>query len=170
MAETTRFCKFATIEFIYILHKSTKIRAMEKIILFLIIFGIGSLFEYLKKMKEKKAGLEGMADAPLPHSRKMPGRMTPIDAMTHSAAVPAPESTARTVSAQRPQQARNTTFLPGERLRNISHDNDIAATEPQESPAIGAITASDAPDPEREAHFQHWRQAIIDAEILQRKF
>lgn len=31
---------------------------MEKIILFLIIFGIGSLYEYIKQLREKRAGAE----------------------------------------------------------------------------------------------------------------
>lgn len=50
LAKRTIFPNFA--------YKITKNRAMEKIILFLIIFGIGSLYEYIKQLREKRAGAE----------------------------------------------------------------------------------------------------------------
>lgn len=152
---------------------------MEKIILFLIIFGIGSLYEYVKELNRKKARSEGNhTDAPRQSQRQrspfgmrfpeMPAMPSALRETPHPVYQPiVTEETGEEMSA----------FLPGEQISVARPEAQTAmsqgaepSSELKEESRIGSIADASQTDAELQAHYSHWRQAIIEAEIIQRKF
>ncbi len=139
---------------------------MEKLILFLIVFGIGSLFEYLKQKREQRA--DSHADkiaSPRATAVKEPRRQPRADKPAQPRRIPPlpqPEAAPatpqlRTVAAKAPRQPakeRGSIFNmpPGESM------SEAAAFAPQEQ------------DEQLQRHYERWRRAVIDSEILRRKF
>ncbi len=158
---------------------------MEKIILFLIVIGVGSLFEYLKKLRKERAD---SSRAARPQSRRpvifngftqfMNQAVSYTSSATDSFTVlssetPQVNATAETrcqQSKEKPGKSERKAFLPGE-----THES-ISVTEPLEIETLGEITAPSTTRTEQqdeasaEAHYRRWRQAIIDSEILRPKF
>lgn len=139
---------------------------MEKLILFLIVFGIGSLFEYLKQKREQRA--DGHVDkivSPRAAAVKKPRRQLRADKPAQPGRIPPlpqPEAAPatpqlRTVAAKTPRQPAKEggsifDMPPGENL------SEAAAFAPQEQ------------DEQLQRHYERWRRAVIDSEILRRKF
>lgn len=139
---------------------------MEKLILFLIVFGIGSLFEYLKQKREQRA--DSHADkiaSPRATAVKEPRRQPRADKPVQPRRIPPlpqPEAAPatpqlRTVAPKTPRQPAKEggsifDMPPGENL------SEAAAFAPQEQ------------DEQLQRHYERWRRAVIDSEILRRKF
>ncbi len=143
---------------------------MEKIIIYAFIIAIVALFEYTKK-RAQGAQSRKKVDTP---KRNVPpvaadweamfGPAQPIPAPArpaapqHQKATTAPEKPARPSTPPKPTQQ----FLPGEQTDEISLPMEA-------TPAPGTLTGSVSTQQNAE-HYARWRQAIIDAEVLQRKF
>lgn len=158
---------------------------MEKIILFLIIFGIGSLYEYIKQLREKRAGAEDAVaqqksrpqglegafrqffDAPAQRQKAVSPRQAARPARTERTA----ESIAPTASAPvapATTAGSRSAFLPGELLEMKAPVDDtpmeVAELEPVAPPADATENKALAD------HYARWRQAIIDTTIITPKF
>lgn len=156
---------------------------MEKIILFLIIFGIGSLYEYIKQLREKRAGAEdavaqqksrpqGLGEAfrqffDAPGQRQKPSspRQAARPAKTESAAdgvAPTASTPVATPAASR------SAFLPGELLEMKAPADDTPMEVAELEPV--APTADATQNKALADHYARWRQAIIDTTIITPKF
>lgn len=152
---------------------------MEKIILFLIVFGIGSLFEYLKKKgKERAESPRAATPRPTAHS----GNPTAINQflnLRYGLNVSNPTATVKPDEA--PVSEKEGTdnprtmpspFLPGERHAITVPETDDAQmelTELEELPEITDKRPTET-DSATAAHYERWRRAIIDTTILTPKF
>lgn len=182
LAERAIFLNFA--------YKITKNRAMEKIILFLIVFGIGSLYEYIKQLKEKRdradsaashqnrkpqGGIEGMFrqffEMAEPESRPAQAAGRPGPKRTADKAPAAPRITATpapSMAGNHTTAASGQTFIPGELLdmtpRAEEPPMEIAEPEILSAPVDETVSKAAA------EHYARWRQAIIDTTIITPKF
>lgn len=148
---------------------------MEKIIIYVIVIAIGILFEYIKKKSRNETASTPVKKAPKQQAynpflqfidttddnqKPAPAHVTipaPANDKTQSATSHKPKT--------HPQTKHNTDkssmpFLPGEQEISLSNPIDETPIEVS-SPKVPADVA---------AHYARWRQAILDAEILQRKF
>lgn len=156
---------------------------MEKIILFLIVFGIGSLFEYLKKMREKRADLSRAAQP----QRQRPVSFNGFTPFTRPEAsltstsfpgvvpktIPAENQAAATeprqpVREERSGKASPKSFLPGETHQSFSDTEPLEVATPDE--IASPVSGSEQQPAQIDEHYRRWRQAIIDSEILRPKF
>lgn len=167
MAISARFCNFVC--------KITKNRAMEKIILFLIVIGVSALFDYLgkrvKKGADKSRAHSSGHQSPYRQPKASPRPTTdmafqsiPRFPVEDPVLVMAPETESSTL---RPGPA--TSFLPGEVMEitepdSISEPSPISSIETDGSPILSVT------DNENADHFRRWRQAVIDSEILTPKY
>ncbi|MBD5353403.1 MAG: hypothetical protein HDR85_00590 [Bacteroides sp.] len=154
---------------------------MEKIIFFLIVFGIGSLFEYIKKLRQERADSSRAAETShqrsvnfkgfQPFSRKMASFMT----TAFPPASPEGESGASAKPSRNevPEQKKpRPAFLPGETIENISGSEplEVETFDEISTPELQSARQPDGDLTDTEAHYRRWRQAIIDSEILRPKF
>lgn len=139
---------------------------MEKLILFLIVFGIGSLFEYLKQKREQRADshVDKIA-SPRATAVKEPRRQPRADKPVQPRRIPPlpqPEAAPatpqlRTVAAKTPRQP-------------AKEGGSIFDMPPGESLSEAAVFAPPEQDEQLQQHYERWRRAVIDSEILRRKF
>ncbi len=162
---------------------------MEKIILFLIVFGIGSLYEYLKQMKEKKERAGSATSAKTDIKNAMARQKAEIQKMFNNLGgitpviAPIEATGAETATTQKTKThvtnkkenkkdiigktaKPRKSFLPGELLSASLITEGTENTNSKES----SITDNAAEEKSRSDHYERWRRAIIDSEILQRKF
>lgn len=144
---------------------------MKEIISILILFGLTSLFEYIKQMRKKRAESQ-RAESPSPR-RPEPVAMA---AMAVPAAFrmrpvhPAPERQYHeTKSSEEAPKDKNRSFLPGEAVAMSAPVADETPIEIVDLDAAPAVETGDAGSPAAR-HYERWRRAIIDAEILSPKF
>lgn len=152
---------------------------MEKIILFLIVFGIGSLFEYLKKRgKERAESPRAATPRPKAHS----GNQTALNQflnLRYGINVGNPTVTVKPDDAPVGEKEEtdslppmHSPFLPGERhavTMPKTDDAPMELTELEELPEITDRRPTET-DSATAAHYGRWRQAIIDTTILAPKF
>lgn len=127
---------------------------MEKIIIYAFIIAIVALFDYIKK-RAKGTQSPKKVNSPRPN-RPVPPDIQPMAVATQPISTPRQQPKPSTPPKQ-PQQ-----FLPGEEV-----DDMILPME--ETPKPETMTGERTSQQNAE-HYARWRQAIIDAEILQRKF
>lgn len=136
---------------------------MEKLILFLIVFGIGSLFEYLKQKREQRAdGHVNKIASPRAAAVKKPRRQLRADKPAQPGRIPPlpqPEAAQqlRTVAPKTPRQPADEGASIFD-LPSVESLSEAAAFAPQEQ------------DGQLQQHYERWRRAVIDSEILRRKF
>lgn len=164
---------------------------MEKIILFLIVFGIGSLYEYIRQLKEKRAKTAHAGKSPraatdseeapafqpfMSFNKMINNSLRDISRALEEQPRKAPEKPAPPVPAPAPLQTdsrqaakgKSREFLPGELL-------DIPAAEPDlpmeiaEPESIKPLAGENV-DKATAEHYARWRQAIIDTTIITPKF
>lgn len=139
---------------------------MEKLILFLIVFGIGSLFEYLKQKREQRADshVDKIA-SPRAAAVKKPHRQPRIDKPAQPQHMPPlPQTEAVPATARFRTAATKTPRQPAE------EGGSIFDMPPGESLSEAAIFAPPEQDEQLQRHYERWRRAVIDSEILRPKF
>lgn len=164
---------------------------MEKIILFLIVFGVGSLYEYIRQLREKRAkaghagtsrgAASGKGSSPalrplISFNQMMDSSLRDIRRTFESHPDETPEKPAPPASAplqpdSRPAAgAKGTTrgFLPGELPGIPAAEPDILMeiAEPETIKPLPGNTVDKA----TADHYARWRQAIIDTTIITPKF
>lgn len=143
--------------------RKTAQRAMEKLILFLIVFGIGSFYEYLKQKREKRAD-SAVSPNPAPLRRPKPVKTRPETIKPKPlSAPPVPDkakAAKKAVSSPKPKPGE---ILPEEGGSIFDMPQNRAESE-------SSIFAPPKRDKELQQHYERWRRAIIDSEIIQRKF
>ncbi|MDE6861104.1 MAG: hypothetical protein K2J65_11925 [Duncaniella sp.] len=144
---------------------------MEKIIIYAFIIAIGILFEYIKKRVrgDQSPNLKNQAkktDAPQPAAwqtmfSSAKSKIAPalrIERMSETRTDTSVKRQPRQDDIPEPPKQ----FLPGE-------DFGEMITPIEESPMSEPMQETNPPGNNAE-HYARWRQAILDAEILQRKF
>ncbi len=142
---------------------------MEKLILFLIVFGVGSFFEYLKKKREQRAdsvagkifgsaqASETKARTVAQNPRRKPKKVERKPPLPVSCVQTPADAGISRLSQQPPA-------LPDE-VGSIFDESPI-----DEAGKNQEVFASGKQEQDLSEHYQRWRRAIIDSEILQRKF
>ncbi len=136
---------------------------MEKIIIYALIIAIGVLFEYIKKRARGDQSSKPVSQTPKPiahvASKKPFAAAIPIVPPSPVKTLPKPVATvqAKPITNEQPKH-----FLPGEQVKEMTVKADDTAISDSNSGHL--IT------PDTSEHFARWRKAIIDAEIIQRKF
>ncbi|MCI8999287.1 MAG: hypothetical protein HFJ95_09920 [Muribaculaceae bacterium] len=137
---------------------------MEKIIIYVLIIAIGVLFDFIKKRARKTASSTSVNKSPTPQLQDSFQQFfalqdTPTERKSQSAKRPEPvqKQERKPVAKHQPSKP----FLPGE--------TEIALPAISDEPESIKVKERETP-PEVAAHYARWRQAILDAEILQRKF
>ena len=132
---------------------------MEKIIIYVIIIAAGVLFDFIKKRAHKSATSQQANKPPKPQAQFPLLQFSDLNIPRNK-----PETAPGRVIKQEPKKIKHdklsAPFLPGEKeisLPDITDDTPMEISK-QEVPADVA------------AHYARWRQAILDAESLQRKF
>ena len=161
---------------------------MKDIIIWIVFIAVGALWEFVGRKKGSSASdtpsasVGRAADRPAPASRSSvpaPYSGTSRPAPHNSSSRPAPYSgTSRPAPyTATPRPAPAYTPLPDSAkdmpLQQVEVLPDTPLTEPiplQDTPMSPDATVDDATRREREAHFRRWRQAIIDTQVLERKF
>lgn len=156
---------------------------MESIIIWIVIIVAGYVFEQLKKRAEQKKAEEEALDrhshmaksrsnAPASHPRETdrpihrpapamvakpaPFREKPQPAKQHSTS-PLPNRSATTVQAYKPLD------IPAD-------EAPMEVIEHIEEPERQTHASSQNADRSLSAHYARWRQAILDTQVLERKF
>lgn len=137
---------------------------MEKLILFLIVFGIGSFFEFLKQKKGQRTTKSVSQNRPPAAGRQLyntPAPQRPKQEIQKPVTIPTHRGNHEKPISFNPQPHRPV-VLPeeGESIFKNNEDSKPEAT----------AFSPQSQDRELSEHYEHWRRAIIDAEILQRKF
>lgn len=143
---------------------------MEKIIIYILIIAIGILFDFIKKRVRKSAASKPENKAPKPQIS------TPFLQFSNLQAAPMPTHPAPMTAS--PQEKTKKDKQKKEEIRRVQSQNAATPFLPGEQEISALTTVETAPiettqkeDPtDISAHYSRWRQAIIDAEILQRKF
>lgn len=136
---------------------------MEKLILFLIVFGIGSFYEYLKQKREKRAD-SAVSPNPAPLRRPKPVKIRPETMTAKQQSVPpVPDKVPKAKKADSAQKTESGVILPEEGGSIFDMPQNRAESE-------SSIFAPPKRDKELQQHYERWRRAIIDSEIIQRKF
>lgn len=140
---------------------------MEKIIIYVIIIAAGVLFDFIKKRARKSATSQQANKPPKPQAQFPLLQFSDLNIPRNKPElIPSDkhETAPGRVIKQEPEKIKHdklsAAFLPGEKeisLPDITDDTPMEISK-QEVPADVA------------AHYARWRQAILDAEILQRKF
>ena len=142
---------------------------MEKLILFLIVFGVGSFFEYLKKKREQRAdsvvdkifgagqASETAVQAEARKPKRKPKKTARKPPLPVSCVQPSADAGSSSLSQQPP-------VLPDEGGSIFDTPIDEDGTEQT------VFAPSGKQEQDLSEHYQRWRRAIIDSEILQRKF
>lgn len=142
---------------------------MEKLILFLIVFGIGSLFEYLKQKREQRA--DSHADkiaSPRAAAVKKPRRQPRADKPAQPGRIPPLPQPEAAQATQATQQLR--TVAPKTPRQPAKEGGSIFDMPPGENLSEAAAFAPQEQDEQLQRHYERWRRAVIDSEILRRKF
>ncbi len=144
---------------------------MEKIILYVLIIGGGLLFEFFKrKMKEKPAAPSSQSDnhrfPPAPSLFDEPGLTIPTPSQT-----PVQYVSTSTSHFLPGEQVESFTTPKAEKQRQKKAKSKSAPAKSGNTPdSASIIEAHNREEARRAAHYARWRQAIIDAQIIQRKF
>lgn len=145
---------------------------MEKIIIYAFIIAIGILFEYIKKRvrgdqspNSKKQAQKDEAPLPVPWQvmfDSAKSRIAPVMRMERMPETKTEASVKRQPRQDAAMPEPPKQFLPGEDISEI-------ITPIEETPVSEPMPEANPPADNTE-HYARWRQAILDAEILQRKF
>lgn len=125
---------------------------MEKIIIYALIIAIGVLYEFIKKRARGNRSRNQVLKSPSPYTTQ--SSSPSLESVFTAAPAPQPESAAlKPTSSPKP--------------KHTPKPKSILESQPTTEPA--SAPATDPADGLAE-HYAKWRQAIIDAEIIQRKF
>lgn len=150
---------------------------MEDIIIWIVILAIGAGVEFLKKKKAESKGDEDIQKA-TERKRQQP-RPAPFRAsggqqtFRARAAAPAPamHAAARTAEASVHAKPAPAGLHSSYRPLAITEVMDMTAATSADGPLMHDSPApASSGDRERDAHYARWRQAILDTQILERKF
>lgn len=140
---------------------------METIILWIVIIAVGAVWERIKKKADKDEQWRPPGTSPLPAPCDAPW------AQPHTKATAKPQRQAQSgtaAAAPKPKQAS----LPHayKPIKDTTPDNVMEIETLDED--NGTITAgskmTDQDIRARQAHYDRWRKAILDTQILERKF
>ncbi|WP_285823323.1 hypothetical protein [Duncaniella freteri] len=144
---------------------------MEDIIIWIVIIAVGMAIEFLKKKKaegDEDIQVTERKRQPRPASRPAPYRAPSVDNndVTDNGTPrhPIHPKPAPAQSGNQAQPVRHNPFRSS--YQPIAMSENMEAEISVEQPA--ATTAPS--DEERDAHYARWRQAILDTQILERKF
>ena len=152
---------------------------MEDIIIWIVILAIGAGVEFLKKKKAESKGDEDLQKA-TEHKRQQP-RPAPFRAsggqqtFRARAAAPAPAMHAAARPAEASVHAKPAPAGLHSSYRPLAITEEMDMDMTADTSAYGPLM-HDSPAPassgdrERDAHYARWRQAILDTQILERKF
>lgn len=125
---------------------------MEKIIIYALIIAIGVLYEFFKKRARGNSSRNRVVKSPSPYA-PMQSPSPSVKSEYASAPAPQPDSAMKPISAPKP--------------KHTPKPKSILESQPVRE----QTTVTDTESADRLAgHYAKWRQAIIDAEIIQRKF
>lgn len=142
---------------------------METIIIWIVIVAVGAVFEWVKK---KSASQEGGQSRPGSISRPAPCNTTwsvpTTDVDMTSKPQPQPQPQPRQTKAAKPAPAPAHAYQP---LANLSQNDDTplqveVLDDSDETAPVSPTREHDL----RTAHYDRWRKAILDTQILERKF
>ena len=133
---------------------------METIIIWIVIVAVGAAFEWVKK---KSASHEG--------GQSLPGSISRPTPCNEPWSVPEP-SKAATPQPQRPKAARPApapanVYKPPTNLPQ--NDTQLQVEVLDDSDGVAPAPSARELD-SRTAHYDRWRKAILDTQILERKF
>lgn len=142
---------------------------METIILWIVIIAVGAVWERIKKKADKDDQWQPPGTSPLPAPCDAPWAHPELTTPA-KASRPAPQRTAPTPASEKPKPAP----LPHayKPIQNTASDTvmEIETLDDDNNP-ITAESKMSAQDLEaRQAHYDRWRKAILDTQILERKF
>lgn len=152
---------------------------MEKIIIWVVLMVGAVLYEQIKKYLAEK-GKHSDEEKPKKRPRPVRQQMRPV--MNRPAPPPPPVATpvATPDDTGQPSSRFETPLARAARLRSLPAEGECALSEhhlhsgeTDEAPAAPAVDVAAATEEERkarEAHFARWRRAIVDTQILERKF
>lgn len=144
---------------------------MEDIIIWIVLIAIGALWEFVGKKKgESRSRTHSGTPAPAPFK--------PVAQSSSPApAKPVAQSTSPAKSSHFSQEKSRPVYKPmrvenDQELATVEILSDTPLTDTPLSIDTDTPTFSDAAQTasDREAHFRRWRQAIIDTQVLERKF
>lgn len=148
---------------------------MEKIIIWVVLMVGAVLYEQIKKYLAEK-GKHSDEEKPKKRPRPVRQQMRPV--MNRPAPPPPPD--AAPGDTGQPSGRFETPLARAARLRSLPAEGECALSEhhlhpvdTDEAPAAPAVDVAAATEEERkarEAHFARWRRAIVDTQILERKF
>lgn len=140
---------------------------METIILWIVIIAVGAVWERIKKKTDKDEQWRPPGTSPLPDPCDAPW------AHPHTKATATPQRQAQSDTAAatpKPKPAslphtykpiKDTTPDTVMEIETLDDDNNMITAESK-------MTAQDIKS--RQAHYDRWRKAILDTQILERKF
>lgn len=152
---------------------------MEKIIIWVVIAIGAVVYEQIKKYIFKKADCERDK---IRQSGMHPGGFDTSASRSVTLPPPPPmefEDTEEFEEFEEPEPGRRmeTPLARAARLRGLPEEGECALREhhlhqetDQEQPSEPIQTISEAEEASRAAHFDRWRRAVIDTQILERKF
>ncbi len=148
---------------------------MEKIIIWVVLMVGAVLYEQIKKYLAEK-GKHSDEEKPKPRPRPVRQQLRPV--INRPAPPPPPAVT--TDDNGQPSSRFETPLARAARLRPLPAEGECALSEhhlhsedTDDAPAGPAVDIAAATEEERkarEAHFARWRRAIVDTQILERKF
>lgn len=135
---------------------------MEGIIIWIVFIAIGALWEFVgKKKSDSRSRSQSAAPAPA-RLESAPRSSTAVK--TESA----PRKAERPKPAYKPMHLVDAEPVAAVEIITDTPLPDIDTPSVTDTPAISAEQSAAQSD--REAHFRRWRQAIIDTQVLERKF
>ena len=137
---------------------------MEDIIIWIVFIAIGALWEFISKKKsDSRSGARSAAPA-----QAIPEAAARLSVQTPPRPV-SPHITERPKPEYRPMSVVDAEPISEVEILSDTPLADTPLTLDTDAPA-GVAARPDAVQLDREAHFRRWRQAIIDTQVLERKF
>ena len=139
---------------------------METIIIWIVFIAIGALWEFVSKKKGDSRS-RSVSDSATPGNRNAaprvsaprPAPFTPSAGHHHPQR---PKTVYQPMSVGNEQTVSEVEVLTDTPLPDSISDDNILPP-PSENGSTGTLS-------DREEHFRRWRQAIIDTQVLERKF
>lgn len=146
---------------------------MEKIIIYIVIMVVVFLFEQIKKMSKKAASTPARKPGPRRQARNdstspRPARPAPPRPAPAGASALAAASVA--TSHYKPLEISYIEETAEEGGSALTVDTPIDNEGNGDSPSAQTSAPAAAEDAARAAHYARWRQAILDTQVLERKF
>lgn len=145
---------------------------MEDIIIWIVIVGIAAAVEYLKKKRGSDGTSAGKTSISSPAKpRQRTGAAAPARRAVPAPFIPEPDMPATVTTTPSPAPASRPSRAVAYQPLTASPDPMEEGPSMPETPAAVRNRQHDDTEQARlKAHYDRWRQAIIDTQVLERKF